>query len=158
RWSGRWEPFDPRASPIRRSWTTSSARRARWPRGRARACCPWSRVRRASCSRGCTPTSRPTWRGSSRRWSAMPEVTMAKALNEALRGSVAEDDRMLVFGEDVGKLGGVFRVTDGLQDEFGERRVFDTPLAESAIAGVSVGLAIAGWRPVVEMQFDAFSY
>jgi 2-oxoisovalerate dehydrogenase E1 component subunit beta len=88
----------------------------------------------------------------------MAEVTMAKALNEALRRSLAEDDRMLVFGEDVGKLGGVFRVTDGLQDEFGERRVFDTPLAESGIAGISVGLAIAGWRPVVEMQFDAFSY
>jgi pyruvate dehydrogenase E1 component beta subunit len=88
----------------------------------------------------------------------MPEVTMAKALNEALRRSLAEDDRTLVFGEDVGKLGGVFRVTDGLQDEFGERRVFDTPLAESGIAGISVGLAIAGWKPVVEMQFDAFSY
>jgi pyruvate/2-oxoglutarate/acetoin dehydrogenase E1 component len=83
---------------------------------------------------------------------------MAKALNEALRRSLAEDDRTLVFGEDVGKLGGVFRVTDGLQDEFGEGRVFDTPLAESGIAGVSVGLAIAGWKPVVEMQFDAFSY
>jgi 2-oxoisovalerate dehydrogenase E1 component subunit beta len=88
----------------------------------------------------------------------MPEVTMAKALNEALRRSLAEDDRTLVFGEDVGALGGVFRVTDGLQDEFGERRVFDTPLAESGIAGISVGLAIAGWKPVVEMQFDAFSY
>jgi pyruvate/2-oxoglutarate/acetoin dehydrogenase E1 component len=83
---------------------------------------------------------------------------MSKALNEALRRSLAEDQRTLVFGEDVGKLGGVFRVTDGLQDEFGERRVFDTPLAESGIAGVSVGLAIAGWKPVVEMQFDAFSY
>jgi len=88
----------------------------------------------------------------------MAEVTMNAALNEALRRSLAEDERMLLFGEDVGRLGGVFRVTDGLQQEFGERRVFDTPLAESAIAGVSVGLAIAGWRPVVEMQFDSFSY
>ena len=83
---------------------------------------------------------------------------MNAALNEALRRALAEDDRMLVFGEDVGRLGGVFRITDGLQREFGERRVFDTPLAESAIAGVSVGLAVAGWHPVVEMQFDSFSY
>jgi pyruvate dehydrogenase E1 component beta subunit len=83
---------------------------------------------------------------------------MGRALNEALRRALAEDERTLVFGEDVGTLGGVFRVTDGLQQEFGERRVFDTPLAESAIAGVSVGLAMAGWKPLVEMQFDAFSY
>ena len=88
----------------------------------------------------------------------MAEVTMVQALNRALRDSLADDDRMLVFGEDIGKLGGVFRVTDGLQAEFGEERVFDSPLAESGIAGVAVGLAIAGWRPVVEMQFDGFSY
>ena len=88
----------------------------------------------------------------------MAEITMNGALNQALRRSLAEDDRMLVFGEDIGRLGGVFRITDGLQREFGERRVFDTPLAESAIAGVSVGLAVAGWHPVVEMQFDSFSY
>src|SRR5438128_4949664 len=89
---------------------------------------------------------------------AVPEVTMVKALNEALRDSLAEDDRAIVLGEDVGKLGGVFRVTDGLQDEFGTDRVFDTPLAESAIAGVSVGLCMAGWHPISEMQFDGFSY
>ena len=83
---------------------------------------------------------------------------MAQALNEGLRRSLREDDRVLVFGEDIGKLGGVFRITDRLQDEFGEERVFDTPLAESAILGVSVGLALAGWKPVTEMQFDAFSY
>ncbi|MBA3551916.1 MAG: alpha-ketoacid dehydrogenase subunit beta [Actinobacteria bacterium] len=88
----------------------------------------------------------------------MPEVTMVKALNEALRRSLSEDDRTLVLGEDVGVLGGVFRVTDGLQAEFGDKRVFDTPLAEAAIAGVSLGLALAGWRPVAEMQFDGFSY
>jgi 2-oxoisovalerate dehydrogenase E1 component beta subunit len=86
------------------------------------------------------------------------EVTMAKALNEALRHSLAEDPRTLVLGEDIGKLGGVFRVTEGLQDEFGSARVFDTPLAEAAIAGVSLGLALAGWHPVAEMQFDGFSY
>jgi 2-oxoisovalerate dehydrogenase E1 component beta subunit len=89
---------------------------------------------------------------------AMVEVTMVNALNEALRRSLAEDPRTLVLGEDVGKLGGVFRVTDGLQDEFGAARVFDTPLAEAAIAGVSLGLCLAGWRPVAEMQFDGFSY
>jgi len=83
---------------------------------------------------------------------------MARALNQALRDSLAEDDRVLVFGEDVGRLGGVFRITDGLQEEFGEQRVFDTPLAEAAIAGVSLGLCLAGWRPVSEMQFDGFSY
>jgi 2-oxoisovalerate dehydrogenase E1 component beta subunit len=83
---------------------------------------------------------------------------MVRALNEALRQSLAEDPRTLVLGEDVGKLGGVFRVTDGLQEEFGAARVFDTPLAEAAIAGVSLGLALAGWHPVAEMQFDGFSY
>jgi 2-oxoisovalerate dehydrogenase E1 component beta subunit len=88
----------------------------------------------------------------------MPEVTMVGALNQALRDSLATDDRTLVLGEDVGPLGGVFRVTDGLQSEFGQDRVFDTPLAESAIAGVSLGLALAGWRPLAEMQFDGFSY
>ncbi|HEX2090657.1 MAG TPA: alpha-ketoacid dehydrogenase subunit beta [Actinomycetota bacterium] len=88
----------------------------------------------------------------------MPEVTMVKALNEALRRSLKDDHRALVLGEDVGKLGGVFRVTEGLQSEFGVDRVFDTPLAESAIAGVSLGLALSGWHPVAEMQFDGFSY
>jgi pyruvate dehydrogenase E1 component beta subunit len=83
---------------------------------------------------------------------------MVKALNEALRRSLADDPRMLILGEDVGKLGGVFRVTDGLQAEFGTERVFDTPLAEAGIAGVSLGLALAGWHPVAEMQFDGFSY
>src|SRR5919198_853049 len=78
---------------------------------------------------------------------------MVQALNRALRDSLAQDDRVLVLGEDVGKLGGVFRVTDELQNEFGNGRVFDTPLAESAIAGVSLGLCLAGWRPVAEMQF-----
>ncbi len=70
----------------------------------------------------------------------------------------ATDDRVLVFGEDVGRSGGVFRVTDGLQAEFGDRRVFDTPISEAGIVGAAVGLAFAGWRSVVEMQFDAFSY
>ncbi|MGB7806183.1 MAG: transketolase C-terminal domain-containing protein, partial [Actinomycetota bacterium] len=88
----------------------------------------------------------------------MTEITMAGALNAALRDELRDDPRVLVFGEDVGRSGGVFRVTDGLQTEFGAERVFDTPIAEAGIAGAAVGLAFAGWRSVVEMQFDAFSY
>jgi 2-oxoisovalerate dehydrogenase E1 component beta subunit len=87
-----------------------------------------------------------------------PEHTMVGALNQALRDALHEDDRVLVFGEDVARLGGVFRVTDGLLDAFGAERVFDTPISEAAIAGAAVGLAFAGWKSVVEMQFDAFSY
>jgi 2-oxoisovalerate dehydrogenase E1 component subunit beta len=85
-------------------------------------------------------------------------TTMAGALNAALRDSLRDDPRLLLFGEDVGRMGGVFRVTEGLQAEFGADRVFDTPISESGIAGAAVGLAFAGWRSVVEMQFDAFSY
>jgi 2-oxoisovalerate dehydrogenase E1 component beta subunit len=88
----------------------------------------------------------------------MTEWTLSRALNEALRDALRDDDRVLVFGEDVGVSGGVFRVTDGLQAEFGDRRVFDTPISEAAIVGSAVGLAFAGWRPVIELQFDAFSY
>ena len=86
------------------------------------------------------------------------KLTMAQALNRALRDCLAEDPSVLVFGEDVGPLGGVFRVTDGLTAEFGPTRCFDTPLAEAGIVGLAVGLAMNGMRPVVEMQFDAFAY
>jgi pyruvate/2-oxoglutarate/acetoin dehydrogenase E1 component len=86
------------------------------------------------------------------------EHTMVAALNAALRDAMNEDERVLVFGEDVGVLGGVFRVTDGLQAEFGPGRVFDTPISEAGMVGAAIGLAMAGWRSVVEMQFDAFSY
>jgi 2-oxoisovalerate dehydrogenase E1 component beta subunit len=83
---------------------------------------------------------------------------MSGALNAALRDALLDDPRVLVFGEDVGRSGGVFRVTDGLQAEFGAERVFDTPISEAGIAGAAVGLAFAGWRSVIEMQFDSFSY
>ena len=86
------------------------------------------------------------------------KLTMAQALNRALRDAMAEDPSVLMFGEDVGPLGGVFRITDGLTAEFGEDRCFDTPLAESGIVGFALGLAMNGMRPVVEMQFDAFAY
>ncbi|MFD6563989.1 alpha-ketoacid dehydrogenase subunit beta [Micromonospora profundi] len=88
----------------------------------------------------------------------MMATTMAKALNTALADALAADERVVVFGEDVGQLGGVFRITDGLQARFGEKRCFDTPLAEAGIVGFAVGLAMSGLRPVVEMQFDAFAY
>lgn len=86
------------------------------------------------------------------------EMTMAQALNRALADALAADDRVLVFGEDVGALGGVFRITDGLTERFGEQRCFDTPLAESGILGTAIGMAMNGVIPVVEMQFDAFAY
>lgn len=88
----------------------------------------------------------------------MTVMSMAQALNTALRDALREDESVLVFGEDVGQLGGVFRVTDGLAATFGTDRCFDTPLAESGIIGFAVGMAMAGFRPVVEMQFDAFAY
>jgi len=88
----------------------------------------------------------------------MTELTMGKALTAAMRRAMTDDDRVLVMGEDIGRLGGVFRITDGLQAEFGPRRVVDTPLAESGIVGTAVGLAFRGFRPIVEIQFDGFVY
>ncbi|NJC68734.1 alpha-ketoacid dehydrogenase subunit beta [Planosporangium thailandense] len=85
-------------------------------------------------------------------------LTLGKALNAGLRRALECDDKVLIMGEDVGKLGGVFRITDGLQKDFGEERVIDTPLAESGIIGTAVGLAIRGYRPVCEIQFDGFVY
>jgi pyruvate dehydrogenase E1 component beta subunit len=85
-------------------------------------------------------------------------LTMAKAINDGLRAAMERDPKVIIMGEDVGKLGGVFRVTDGLQKDFGEQRVLDTPLAESGIIGTAVGLAIRGFRPVCEIQFDGFVF
>jgi pyruvate dehydrogenase E1 component beta subunit len=85
-------------------------------------------------------------------------TTLAKALNGGLRKAMEDDPKVIVMGEDVGRLGGVFRVTDGLQKDFGEDRVIDTPLAEAAIIGTAVGLAIRGYRPVCEIQFDGFVF
>ena len=88
----------------------------------------------------------------------MAKMTMVQALNLALRQEMEKDDDIIVLGEDVGLDGGVFRVTDGLIDQFGDQRVLDTPLAESAIAGVSIGMAAYGLKPVCEIQFSGFSY
>ncbi|HWH00171.1 MAG TPA: alpha-ketoacid dehydrogenase subunit beta [Pilimelia sp.] len=89
---------------------------------------------------------------------AAETLTLGKALNAGLRRAMEDDSKVLIMGEDVGKLGGVFRITDGLQKDFGEDRVIDTPLAESGIIGTAVGLAIRGYRPVCEIQFDGFVY
>jgi len=88
----------------------------------------------------------------------MSTLTLAGALNAGLARALADDDRVLLMGEDIGRLGGVFRVTDGLLDRFGPQRVIDTPLAEAGIVGTAVGLALRGYRPVVEIQFDGFVY
>jgi pyruvate dehydrogenase E1 component beta subunit len=88
----------------------------------------------------------------------MTQITLAKGITMGLRKAMENDPKVLVMGEDVGKLGGVFRVTDGLQKDFGEDRVIDTPLAESGIVGTAIGLALRGYRPVCEIQFDGFVY
>jgi 2-oxoisovalerate dehydrogenase E1 component beta subunit len=88
----------------------------------------------------------------------MTAMALGKAINAGLRKAMDGDPKVLVMGEDVGKLGGVFRVTDGLQKDFGEDRVIDTPLAESGIIGTAVGLALRGYRPVCEIQFDGFVF
>jgi 2-oxoisovalerate dehydrogenase E1 component beta subunit len=88
----------------------------------------------------------------------MAAITLAKGLNNGLRAAMEADPKVIIMGEDVGKLGGVFRITDGLQKDFGEDRVIDTPLAESGIVGTAVGLAMRGYRPVCEIQFDGFVF
>jgi 2-oxoisovalerate dehydrogenase E1 component beta subunit len=85
-------------------------------------------------------------------------LSMSKAINEGLRRAMADDPKVLMMGEDIGRLGGVFRVTEGLLAEFGENRVLDTPLAESGIIGAAIGLAMRGYRPVCEIQFDGFIF
>ncbi|MDQ0340413.1 pyruvate dehydrogenase E1 component beta subunit [Caldalkalibacillus uzonensis] len=88
----------------------------------------------------------------------MAQMTMIQAITDALRVELERDETVLVFGEDVGKNGGVFRATDGLQKQFGEERVFDTPLAESGIGGLAIGLGLTGFRPVMEIQFFGFVF
>jgi len=89
---------------------------------------------------------------------SVQSMPLGKAINAGLRKAMADDPRVLLMGEDIGTLGGVFRVTEGLQAEFGDRRVIDTPLAESGIVGTAIGLAMGGFRPVCEIQFDGFIY
>src|SRR3954447_23668255 len=101
-----------------------------------------------------TETTVPTQAGTT----STETLTLAKALNAAMHKALADDPKVLIMGEDVGKLGGVFRITDGLQKEFGEDRVIDSPLAESGILRTAVGMAMRGYRPVCEIQFDGFVY
>jgi len=89
---------------------------------------------------------------------SIENMPLGKALNAGMRRALAEDPKVLLMGEDIGTLGGVFRVTEGLQAEFGKKRVFDTPLAESGIVGTAIGLAMRGYRPVCEIQFNGFVY
>jgi 2-oxoisovalerate dehydrogenase E1 component beta subunit len=86
------------------------------------------------------------------------QMTIAKGINNGLRAAMERDPKVVLMGEDIGKLGGVFRVTEGLQKDFGEDRVIDTPLAEAGIVGTAIGMALRGYRPVVEIQFDGFVY
>jgi len=88
----------------------------------------------------------------------MAGLTIAKAITSGLRRAMERDPKVVIMGEDIGKLGGVFRVTESLQKDFGEERVIDTPLAESGIVGTAIGMALRGYRPVVEIQFDGFVY
>ncbi|MEI2776374.1 MAG: alpha-ketoacid dehydrogenase subunit beta [Tetrasphaera sp.] len=88
----------------------------------------------------------------------MATMTMAKALNSGLRAAMDKDPKVVLMGEDIGKLGGVFRITEGLQKDFGQDRVIDTPLAEAGIVATAIGLALRGYKPVVEIQFDGFVY
>jgi len=88
----------------------------------------------------------------------MTTLTLSRALNHGLRKALEDNPKALIMGEDVGKLGGVFRVTDGLQKDFGEARVIDTPLAESGIIGTAIGMALRGYRPICEIQFDGFVF
>src|SRR5262249_7239973 len=125
-------------------------------------------TRRSNTSRRSTQPSkkrrrcrRPRTQPTSRRLMVIAERTesvMVQAINRALGQALASDPRVVVMGQDVGQLGGVFRATDGLQAQFGARRVFDTPLAESAIVGTAFGMALSGLRPVAEIQFMGFLY
>ncbi|HEU4360486.1 MAG TPA: alpha-ketoacid dehydrogenase subunit beta [Mycobacterium sp.] len=105
-----------------------------------------------------TQIAEPPTRSSATVLKTAEQLTMVQALNRALHDAMAADDKVLVFGADVGTQGGVFRVTEGLTETFGEDRCFDTPLAESGVIGIAIGLALRGFVPVPEIQFDGFSY
>src|SRR6187455_938025 len=163
--SSRPSPTAPRRTPPRttpRSTSTPSGSRRR-SSSCARASLRPRRSRPRTC-RSCSSTRTPIHRrrssrnGTSCGGSSVAERLLVEAVNDALHVEMERDDSVMVMGEDVGKLGGVFRATAGLQERFGVDRCVDTPLAEAGILGTAVGLCMAGWRPVVEMQYDAFSY
>ena len=117
-----------------------------------------ARVRRSAGIAGARPRRAAAGARMTATAVATRELLLVEAVNDALHVELARDDSVMVLGEDVGRLGGVFRATTGLRDRFGPERCVDTPLSEAGILGASVGLCMAGWRPVVEMQYDAFSY
>src|SRR4029453_10288280 len=132
-------------------------RRSRWPVWVIRS------ISLTMFMRNCLRTWQNSARPSSSSWQAkrthtMPALTMIQALNLALKQEMAKDDSIIVLGEDVGIDGGVFRVTEGLLNAFGEERVLDTPLAKSGIVGCAIGMALYGLKPVCEIQFSGFSY
>src|SRR5437016_10134927 len=159
----------------RRSGTNASAATRATSGGSARLTTPWPRRSRKRRLRRCGRESRPPRPSRSRipSWSSttptssrrrtfgragMAELFLVEAVNDALHVELERDETVMVMGEDVGRAGGVFRATAGLRERFGENRCVDTPLAEAGILGSAVGLCMAGWRPVCEMQYDAFSY
>ena len=166
-----WRPQTTRTRDSSRNWRP---RARRWASECAKRSAPCRTRTTSPSSRTCTrtgtrsstrsgPSSPPTRRRSPMKGRASSDdatekMALAKAINESLRTALDTDPKVLIMGEDVGKLGGVFRVTDGLQKDFGEERVIDTPLAESGIVGTAIGLALRGYRPVVEIQFDGFVF
>src|SRR5207237_7469389 len=139
-----------RLGPRRRTRCERGLRRRRLSRQQTSRFFSSTRTRRRR------PRSRPS--SASYGSCSVSELTLVEAINDAFHTELARHDSVLVMGEDVGRAGGVFRATAGLRDKFGAERCVDTPLAEAGILGAAVGLCMAGWRPVCEMQYDAFSY
>src|SRR5512138_106493 len=153
-WSGFFRPEPSGARPSGRMSRPGSRPPSTRPYG------SWRLPRRRPLPR-CSPTPPPPLppgRPGSWRDSDMAKLTMVQAINLALQEEMARDDRVIVLGEDVGRDGGVFRVTEGLLERFGNERIIDTPLAESAIVGAAIGMAAYGLRPVAEIQFMGFTY
>ena len=153
------EGFDDESSKRRRPGGGRGCAAAAWPcptPGRTRSS-PTSTPSRIRCSRR---SGRPTpqYLADFDEEALMATMSLGRALNAGLRQAMERDPKVVLMGEDIGKLGGVFRVTEGLQRDFGDRRVIDTPLAESGVIGTAVGLAMRGYRPVCEIQFDGFVY
>src|SRR5262245_32126421 len=143
------------------AWACSTMRPPRRSRTRRSRRCgrgsPRPRPSRSPIPSSCS-TTRTSCRPRTSGRAGMAELFMVEAINDGFHVELARDDAVMVMGEDVGRAGGVFRATAGLRERFGENRCVDTPLAEAAILGSAIGLCMAGWRPVCEMQYDAFSY
>src|SRR5262245_42557576 len=148
-------------TPTCAAWACSTMRPPRRSRTRRSRRCgrgsPRPRPSRSPIPSLCSTTRMSSHRRTSVR-AGMPALFMVEAINDGFQVELARDEAVMVMGEDVGRAGGVFRATAGLRERFGENRCIDTPLAEAGILGSAIGLCMAGWRPVCEMQYDAFSY